>query len=110
MTDNVFLLVLVTCPDEPCASGLARHVVDSGHAACVNVLPMVRSIYAWKGAVESADEVLLLIKTTADRFESLRAALVANHPYEVPEVVALTIADGHHPYLDWLADPRTQAS
>jgi periplasmic divalent cation tolerance protein len=85
------------------ATDLARDLVAAGHAACVNIVPTVRSIYLWQGAIQTEDEVLLLIKTTADRFESLREALVAKHPYDVPEVVALPIADGHHPYLDWLS-------
>ncbi len=101
-----FLLVLNTCPDVDVATDLARDLVARGHAACVNIVPTVRSIYLWQGAVQTEDEVLLLIKTTADRFDSLREALVAKHPYDVPEVVALPIADGHHPYLDWLSASR----
>ena len=105
MLDNEFLVVLSTCPDPAVAAELAGALVEAGHAACVNIVPGVRSIYRWEGQVRSGDEALLMIKTTAGRFPALREALVARHPYEVPEVVALRIADGHHPYLDWLADP-----
>lgn len=105
MLDKEFLVVLTTCPTAEVAADLARALVEQGHAACVNVLPAVRSIYRWQGQVQSDDEILLLIKTTAGRFRALRDALVARHPYDVPEVVALRVADGHHPYLDWLADP-----
>jgi periplasmic divalent cation tolerance protein len=105
LLDKEFLVVLSTCPTPAVATELARALVEQGHAACVNVLPAVRSIYRWQGKVQSDEEALLVIKTTAGRFRELREALVARHPYEVPEVVALRVADGHHPYLDWLADP-----
>ena len=109
MTDNQFLVVLSTCPGVEVAGELARALLEDGHAACVNVVPGVRSMYVWKGAVQADDEVLLVIKTTAARFPALRDTLVAKHPYELPEVVAIGIEDGHHPYLDWLADPRGRA-
>ena len=63
-------------------------------------------MYVWRDAVQADDEVRLLIETTAARFPALRDALVAEHPYELPEVIAVAIEDGHHPYLDWLAEPR----
>jgi periplasmic divalent cation tolerance protein len=106
LTHNRFLVVLSTCPNAEVAGELARALLEAGHAACVNVVPGVRSMYVWKGAVQADDEVLLVIKTTAARFPALRDTLVAQHPYELPEVVAVGIEDGHHPYLDWLADPR----
>ena len=68
----------------------------------MNVLPGVRSVYRWKGAVEREDERLLLIKTRAERLPALREAILSLHPYEVPEVVALPIEAGHTPYLEWL--------
>lgn len=110
MRDNVlskkdFLVVLSTCPDATVASGLARMLLGAGHAACVNVVAGVRSMYVWKGAVQADDEVLMIIKTTALRFPALRQALVAAHPYELPEVVAVAVEDGHPPYLAWIADP-----
>jgi periplasmic divalent cation tolerance protein len=81
---------------------IAHALVERGLAACVNVLPEVVSIYRWKGAVEQETERLLVIKTRMDRLEALREALLALHPYEVPELVALPIVGGHPPYLDWL--------
>lgn len=81
---------------------LARSLVEQGLAACVNILPGVSSIYRWKGAIEETSEVLLLIKTRTERFEAVREALVALHPYEVPEILGLPIAVGHAPYLAWL--------
>ena len=96
-------VVFITCPDRALAERLGRALVDEKLAACVNLLPQVRSIYRWQGAIEEADEVLCLIKTTRERFEALRARVIALHPYEVPEVIALEIAAGYPPYLDWLA-------
>jgi periplasmic divalent cation tolerance protein len=99
-------LVLSTCPTREVAMEIARSLLDAGHAACVNIVPGVHSMYVWRGQLQAEDEVLLLIKTPSTRFPALREALVAQHPYELPEVIAVGIEDGHHPYLDWLADPR----
>lgn len=85
------------------AERIARALVEQGVAACVNVVPGVVSFYRWKGALERDAETLLVIKTMGERLEALRAALLALHPYELPELVALPIGDGHRPYLDWLA-------
>ncbi len=101
MTDA--LVVLVTVPSVEVADRIADAVVGEGLAACVNVLGEVRSIYRWKGAIEREREILLVVKTTRDAFERLRARVLALHPYEVPEVVALPVAAGHAPYLDWIA-------
>jgi periplasmic divalent cation tolerance protein len=101
-----FLLVLSTCPDADTADRLARALLEAGLAACINVVPGLRSLYLWKGELQADAEVLLLIKTTAAKFPALREALVARHPYELPEVIAVAIEDGHHPYLAWLAEPR----
>ena len=96
------LVVLSTVAGAEDAERIARAVVERGLAACVNVLPQVTSIYRWKGALERDEERLLVMKTTADRFEALRQAVVELHPYEVPEVIALRIQAGHEPYLAWL--------
>ena len=95
-------MVLVTVPNAETADKLAEALVGERLAACVNVLPPMRSIYRWKGAVERDEEQLCLVKTTAAGFERLRARIVELHPYEVPEVVALPIERGHAAYLDWL--------
>ena len=97
------LLVLCTCPDAASAARIAETLVAERLAACVTRLPGARSVYRWQGAIEQADEVQLLIKTTRACFEPLRARLAALHPYEVPEILALPIEAGHAPYLDWLA-------
>jgi periplasmic divalent cation tolerance protein len=86
------------------ALGLATTLVDERLAACVNVLPDVRSIYAWQGAVQDESEVLMIIKTTAGRFPELRDRLVGLHPYKLPEVVAVSPAAGHDAYFRWVAE------
>jgi periplasmic divalent cation tolerance protein len=96
------IVVLSTVERAEDAERIGRELVERGLAACVNVVPGLVSIYRWKGEVQRAEERLLLIKTRAERFEALREALVALHPYEVPEVLALPIAGGHSPYLAWL--------
>jgi periplasmic divalent cation tolerance protein len=73
----------------------------------VNLVPSIRSIYRWQGAIEDAREVLAVIKTTTERLDALRARLVELHPYEVPEVVAVPIAGGHEPYLAWVVGETT---
>ncbi|MBS1189864.1 MAG: divalent-cation tolerance protein CutA [Rhodocyclaceae bacterium] len=97
------LLVLTNCPDAAVAEDIARHLVDAGLAACVNILAPCRSIYRWQGAVETAAEVPLLIKTRRERYGELEAAICALHPYEVPEIVALPIEQGLPAYLQWIA-------
>ncbi|TXI73153.1 MAG: divalent-cation tolerance protein CutA [Dechloromonas sp.] len=102
-TPTQALLVIANCPDEACANRIALAVVEAGLAACVNLLPRVQSVYRWQGAIESANEVPLLIKTTAGRYTELETAIRELHPYDVPEIIALPIAQGLPAYLDWLA-------
>ena len=100
MTDKI--VVLNTCGSEADAERLARLLVDRRLAACVSIAPRVRSFYRWKGAVESSEEWLLLIKTSRGRFDALRTVLEAAHSYELPEVLALPIVDGSPNYLAWI--------
>jgi periplasmic divalent cation tolerance protein len=97
------LVVLSTFPDAEKAAQVARALVDEQLAACVNLVAGVRSIYRWQGAVQDDAEALAIIKTTSARYAQLAARLAELHPYEVPEIIALPIADGHRPYLAWLA-------
>jgi periplasmic divalent cation tolerance protein len=96
------LVVLSTVGNADDAQRIARALVERGLAACVNVVPGITSVYRWKGRIESDAEHLLIIKTTAEGFEPLRAALLSLHPYEVPELLALPVRGGHGPYLAWL--------
>jgi periplasmic divalent cation tolerance protein len=73
-------------------------------AACVNVLPTMRSVYRWQGKVEEAQELQLIIKTRRERVEAIKARLASLHPYDVPELLVLTISDGSAEYLAWLQD------
>lgn len=97
------LLCLCTCPDTATGERIARTLVEDRLAACVNLLPGVVSIYRWQGRLQRDAEVLLLIKTTRDRYPALQARLPLLHPYELPELLAVEAADGLPAYLHWLA-------
>lgn len=96
------LLVWSNLPDEQTANQLARHLVEQRLAACVNILPAVRSIYRWQNSIEEATEVTLMIKTVQSRYARLECAIKAMHPYEVPEIIAMPIAAGLPAYLEWI--------
>ena len=104
MDTEPLIVVLCTVPDTATAGRLARLLVEERLAACVNVIPGLTSIYRWKGAVEEDPEALLLIKTRGGTFEALRARLVAEHPYETPEVVALPVEAVDGAYARWLLE------
>jgi len=98
------LACLSTCPDAATAERIARALVEDRLAACVNLLPGVRSVYRWDGDVVVDEEVLLVIKTTSAQLQALRERLPALHPYETPELVVLAVTDGLPAYLQWIAD------
>ena len=100
MTDKI--VVLSTCATAEEAGKLARILVEQGLAACVGIIPGMRSYYRWKGAIESGDECLLIIKSSRDLFSSLAAALEKEHSYEVPELLAIPVVEGAANYLNWL--------
>ena len=100
MTDKIVVLSTASSADE--AEKIARRLVEDRLAACVNVVPGMRSFYRWKGNIEDAAEWLLVIKSARSRFEALRAALEELHSYEVPEVIALSVIDGAKNYLHWM--------
>ncbi len=97
------LLVLTNLPDAESARSLARVLVESRLAACVNLMPGVQSVYRWQGEIEQASEIALLIKTTQKHYAQLQQAIISHHPYEFPEVIALPISNGYAPYLHWVA-------
>jgi periplasmic divalent cation tolerance protein len=89
---------------------IARTLVEARLAACVNLLPAVRSIYRWQGQIEEATEITLLIKTTSQQVDSLQRAIVKLHPYDVPEIIATPIVAGYAPYLQWIATETAKDS
>lgn len=106
MGKREFQLVLSTCPDAETAGRIARTLVAERLAACVNVMPVAQSIYRWKGRVETATEHLLVIKAPKQRYKSIEKRLLALHPYELPEIIAVPITGGHTGYLAWLHNPE----
>jgi len=96
------LTVLCTCPDTATAKSLAAGLVEQGLAACVNILPEIRSIYRWRDEIHDDGEVLLLAKTSRQAYGKLESWLLEHHPYEVPEVLALAVQTGASDYLDWV--------
>jgi len=100
MTDKIVVFTTCASPDE--AHRIAGDLITQRLAACVNLLPPVRSVYHWKGAIEEGEETFMIIKTSRSLFEQLKAAILRLHSYEVPEIIALPIIDGAAPYLAWM--------
>ncbi len=101
------ILVLTNLPDIGAAHSMAEHLVASRLAACVNVLAPCHSVYRWRDRIESVEEVPLLIKSTAERYPALEAAIRERHPYELPEIIAVPVDRGLPAYLDWVAAETT---
>eukprot|EP00755_Sulcionema_specki_P028891 Sspe_Gene.90924::Locus_62410_Transcript_1_1_Confidence_1.000_Length_788::g.90924::m.90924/K03926/cutA; periplasmic divalent cation tolerance protein len=97
-----YSVVWVTAPSEEVAEQLAKGLVNDRHAACVNILPKITSVYSWKGEVHKDPEVLLMIKTRSEAVRALTQHIKEAHPYDVPEVISVAISDGLAPYLDWI--------
>jgi periplasmic divalent cation tolerance protein len=100
--DQKPIVVLTTVPDEQHAQRIAEALVESRLAACVTVLPKVRSVYRWQGAIERSDEIQLLIKTQLDRYGPLQSRIRELHPYDVPEILAVQVVAGLPDYVDWV--------
>lgn len=98
-------LVLTTCPDTATAERIAQALVGERLAACVNILPIAKSVYRWQGKVESAAELLLIIKAPVRGYRRLQRRLLDLHPYELPEVVSVPITGGFADYLAWINNP-----
>jgi periplasmic divalent cation tolerance protein len=104
------LLVITNLPDRTTAEKMARDLVERRLAACVNLLAPCRSVYHWQGAVETADEVPVFIKTTSERYPALQQAILDSHPYELPEIIAVPVTHGLGAYLDWVTQQTGDAS
>jgi len=101
------LLVLTNLPDAGTAQTLARLLIERRLAACVNILAPCQSMYRWQGRIEDATEIPLLIKTTASCYAALEAAIRAHHPYELPEIIAVSVERGLPAYLAWVGAETT---
>ena len=98
-----FKFVLNTCPDLATAHTIAEELLELNLAACVNLIPNVVSLYKWQGKIEQSAEVQLFIKTDERKWPELRSYIEQNHPYDVPEILALDITDGNQSYFAWLS-------
>ena len=98
------LIVFMTVPDAEAGAAIARVLVEERLAACVNILPAIRSIYRWQGQISDEGEALCLIKTRASLYPRLRDRATELHPYDVPELLAVAPSAGNDPYLRWIAD------
>lgn len=99
-----YCVCLITAPEGAEAESLARHLVEERLAACVNLLPGVKSTYWWQGKIEESKESLLLVKTDKVKLKALIKAVKAKHSYSVPEIIALRIKEGNRDYLSWISE------
>ena len=97
------LLIISTVPNEDMAR-IYQKSFGKRVAACVNIIPKVRSNYWWNGSIENSEEIILLIKTTEDKYDQLEDLIRKNHPYEIPEIIAFEIKKGFNKYLNWIKD------
>lgn len=101
---NDFVIALVTAPDLKVARKLSKIILTSRLAACANLVPKIESHYWWKGKLETADEVLMILKTTRSRLRKLEKCVLENHPYDTPEFSVLKLDGGTKRYLEWIGD------
>lgn len=96
------IVTFCTCPDKETAEKIARLLVESSLAACVNILPSLTSVYSWQGQIESAEEHLLLIKSPKAAYKAIETAVRSQHPYELPEIIAVNAEQGLPEYINWI--------
>ena len=96
------IITYCTCPDIATANKISRLLISQHMAACVNQVPGITSVYEWEGKIEETSEVLLLIKSTEERFDAITRLVTAEHPYELPELIAVPVSKGLPDYLDWI--------
>ncbi len=102
------IVIFITAPGEEEAAGIARSLVESRLAACVNIVRNMRSLYVWQGNIEDDTEVLMIVKTQKKLFKALSKKVRELHSYDVPEIIALPIVDGSEEYLTWLRESTGQ--
>ncbi len=105
----MYLIILCTVPNTEVGKKIAQVLVHEGLAACVNLLPDITSVYRWQDEVQENTELLLLIKTRQEHYPALEDRIKALHPYQVPEIIALTIEVGSRQYLDWISESTGMA-
>ncbi|KAM3864542.1 protein CutA homolog [Diretmus argenteus] len=103
-TSGTHSAAFVTCPNDTVAKELAWGIVQQKLAACVNIVPAIKSVYEWQGKIQEDSEVLLMIKTRSSMVPALAQYVRSNHPYEVAEVISLPIDQGNPPYLKWIGE------
>lgn len=109
-TPSPVVLIMTTAPDMETARTIARALVEGNVAACVSIGQPVLSIYRWQGAIEETSEIPLQIKTSAARYQQVEAAIKAAHPYDVPEIIAVSAQAGLPIYLNWVRDVTAPSS
>ncbi|KFI23235.1 divalent-cation tolerance protein CutA [Nitrosococcus oceani] len=108
--DDDYQLIFCTCPDQETAEKLAARLVEKRHAACVNIVLGLTSVYRWQGKIETDSECLLLIKSRATHYSALERLIEEQHPYELPEIIAVPIGRGLDGYLHWIDKELRQLS
>ena len=97
------ILILTQMPDRASAQSLARSLVEARLAACVSIGTPVESLYHWRGQIETTQEITVVVKTRSEHYAAVEAAIRVRHPYELPEIIAVSVVDGLAPYLEWIA-------
>ena len=100
--DAAYVMAITTVPSAEVGRSLVRVLVERHLVACGSVIPGALSIYRWKGTIEETAEAVIVMKTRVERWDELKAVFPMLHPYDVPELIAVSVVDGHRPYLDWL--------
>ncbi|NNJ91487.1 MAG: divalent-cation tolerance protein CutA [Gammaproteobacteria bacterium] len=98
------VIIYCTCPDIETARKISRLLISQHMAACINQVPGITSIYEWEGKIEENNEVLLLIKSTEERFDAIQRLVIEEHSYELPELIAVPVSKGLPDYLDWIKE------
>ncbi len=106
MNKSRLQIVFCNCPDPETANNIATALVKEGLAACVNIQPLMTSVYRWKGKTETTNESQLIIKSLVEHYADIEKRIVGLHPYELPEIIAVPIVAGLEPYLAWLSSPE----
>jgi periplasmic divalent cation tolerance protein len=100
----MFQIIMCTCPDMKSAKIIAKHLVQEKHAACVNIVPNIISVYRWEDNIECDDEIQLIIKTQTTKFNDVANEIKRLHRYDTPEIIAMNIQQGDNSYLNWITE------